>query len=179
MRFWEKVDKSPGLGPQGDCWLWRGARRGSRVAKCSDTFYGGFRWHGKVILAHRAAYMFTYGDSSLPEDVNLLHDCDTPGCVNPSHLFKGDQKNNMRQCVDRGRNFVPPPNPNPLKGEDASNAKLSNIEVNEIIKLLAGKRKYQRTIPTQKDIAKKFGVSPRTITHIKLGITWKHLCPRA
>jgi len=175
MRFWEKVDKSPGLGPQGSCWLWRGGKRGSRVSKLSDTFYGGFKYHGKVVLAHRAAYLFTHGEASLPDDVNLLHDCDTPGCVNPAHLFKGDQGKNMRQCVDRGRNFVPPPHNNAPKGEDSSNAKLSNADVKEILKLLGSKKKHQRTNPTQRDIAKRFGVSSRTITHIKLGATWKHL----
>jgi DNA-binding XRE family transcriptional regulator len=145
------------------------------VSKLSNTFYGGFKYHGKVVLAHRVAYIFTHGDASLPDDVNLLHDCDTPGCVNPSHLFKGDQGKNMRQCVDRGRNFVPPPNPNPPKGEDIGNSKLSNADVNKILKLLAGRRKYQKCHPTQKEIAKQFGVSINTVTNIKMGATWNHL----
>lgn len=35
-RFWSKVDKTPGQGPQGECWEYKGARvRGYGVFKIS------------------------------------------------------------------------------------------------------------------------------------------------
>jgi hypothetical protein len=37
---------------------------------------------------------------SLPEGVDLLHRCDQPSCVNPEHLFIGDQVLNN---IDRDR----------------------------------------------------------------------------
>lgn len=38
-----------------------------------------------------------------PKGALLLHRCDKPLCVEPSHLFYGSQRDNMRDCVLKGR----------------------------------------------------------------------------
>jgi hypothetical protein len=86
-RFWEKVEKTD------NCWLWTGAknRRG----------YGIFTIDGKQKLAHRIAYFLTRGP--LPTNVVLMHACDNPVCVNPSHLVPGTNQQNMEDMLYKGR----------------------------------------------------------------------------
>lgn len=38
-----------------------------------------------------------------PSGAMLLHRCDRPDCIEPSHLFYGSQRDNMRDCVLKGR----------------------------------------------------------------------------
>lgn len=38
-----------------------------------------------------------------PRGAMILHRCDRPNCIEPSHLFYGSQRDNMRDCVLKGR----------------------------------------------------------------------------
>lgn len=88
-RFSAKVQ----AGLMDGCWLWTGAALRSG--------YGSFRWSpGKVVSAHRAAWMLMEGD---PGALHVLHTCDTPLCVNFSHLFLGTAKDNAADKVAKGR----------------------------------------------------------------------------
>jgi len=94
-RFWSKVDKTPGLGRDGDCWEWTG---------CSYlNGYGTVQCDKISTSSHRMAWIFTHGYS--PE-LQLLHSCDNPKCVNPAHLREGTQKENIQDAKDRGRMAV-------------------------------------------------------------------------
>ena len=81
------------LDPNTGCWLWQGYRM--------KDGYGHVRWNGKMILPHRLfAHMFL----GFPLDERqVLHKCDVPACVNPSHLFLGNHAVNMRDCATKGR----------------------------------------------------------------------------
>lgn len=86
-RFWKRVDKS---GPNG-CWQWLGYRQ---------KF--GHGWLGsRYGLAHRYAWKFLVGP--LADAECLLHHCDNPPCVNPSHLYIGTRADNARDKMMRGR----------------------------------------------------------------------------
>lgn len=78
--------------PQG-CWLWTGTthRKG----------YGLFSFHGKKILAHRVA-MTLFGEEPAPGGL-VLHSCDNPRCVNPSHLRLGSYADNALDRAKRDR----------------------------------------------------------------------------
>jgi len=100
-RFWSKVDKDTSSG----CWLWTAGK--------TPLGYGIFQvktekcmgWgHWKSVRAHRFAWELTYG--LIPEGMNVLHKCDNPPCVRPTHLFLGTQKDNVRDMIHKGRGAV-------------------------------------------------------------------------
>ena len=88
-KFAAKVDMS------GRCWLWTAYR--------NRRGYGWFRdgQRGKAVLAHRWAYEGTFGE--IPEGLFVIHSCDTPACVKPSHLRIGTAADNAADMVRRGR----------------------------------------------------------------------------
>ena len=89
-RFCAKVDSS--CGDEG-CWLW--------TAGTNLDGYGSFWINGRYVCAHRLAYALEHGEA--PADIDVLHSCDTPRCVNVHHLSLGDDAENTRQKVERNR----------------------------------------------------------------------------
>ena len=88
-RFWSKVEKTDG------CWIWMASR--------DPKGYGTFGFEGRVHKAHRVAYILAFGE--VPNGAHVLHSCDNPHCVNPSHLRPGTHTDNMQDKVLRGRHF--------------------------------------------------------------------------
>ena len=87
-RFWEKVQKT-----LDGCWNWCGAK--------STAGYGYLRIEKHGVLAHRIAWELTHRD--IPEGMCVLHHCDNPACVNPDHLFLGNQQDNTQDMIAKGR----------------------------------------------------------------------------
>lgn len=90
-RFFEKVIRLPDDG----CWLWTGGK--------TAKGYGQFRPNrpASMVLAHRFSWSVANGE--IPEGLQCLHHCDTPGCVRPDHLFLGTHQDNMDDKVLKGR----------------------------------------------------------------------------
>ena len=96
-RFWSKVDKSQGQGPGGDCWVWT-----AHLNKLGyGQFWMGCRDSGNQYMAHRVAYVISIGD--IPKWIFVLHTCDNPSCVNPTHLWLGTALDNARDRDEKGR----------------------------------------------------------------------------
>lgn len=91
VRFAARIDAAGG--PEA-CHLWLGSRTAGR--------YGKLYVSGQVIYAHRLALSLHLG-RPLRSHEFALHRCDNPPCVNPLHLYVGDQAQNMRDCAERGR----------------------------------------------------------------------------
>jgi hypothetical protein len=89
VRLCEKVKPDEASG----CWHFSGSK--DRLG------YGTIGYDGKVIKAHRAAWMIANGP--IPPTLHVLHKCDTPSCVNPDHLWLGTHDENMRDKVKKGR----------------------------------------------------------------------------
>ena len=73
-RFWVRVDR----GNDDECWIWRGARTGQGYGYLRPNRYA------KNILAHRTAYILTYGE--IAPGMHLHHKCHNRLCCNPAHL---------------------------------------------------------------------------------------------
>jgi len=85
-RFNDKVNKTD------TCWLWKASK---------NKRYGNFSFNGKQIGAHRFSYQHFNGE--LIKGLVVMHTCDNPSCVNPSHLVQGTYKQNVMDMVIKGR----------------------------------------------------------------------------
>lgn len=98
-RFWQKVDKSGG--PDA-CWPWMASRHPSGHGQ---FWADGRRWTASSwILGHLRGRPLQCHGSRKGGDFGL-HRCDNPPCVNPAHLYVGDQQRNVRDAVERGRHY--------------------------------------------------------------------------
>lgn len=137
------------------CWNWT-------AGKDKDG-YGAFKLDGRQQKAHRFAYQMYVGE--IPSGLCICHKCDNPACVNPDHLFPGTQADNMHDRDNKGRwknNW--PDN----SGEKCAAAKLTEDDVGTIRTMYANGAQ-------QVDLAKQFGVCPRTICDIVHYHTWKNI----
>lgn len=148
-RFWLRVDKKgPLLRGNGRCWVWKGAR-------LSDG-YGHLMVAGRSYRAHRWSYEQNFGP--IPPGLSVLHRCDSPPCVNPSHLFLGTQVDNMRDSAAKGRQGHP--------GEKNGRAKLTAANV-AAIRAAATGRYGERS-----ELARQYGISSNQIGLILDGRSW-------
>lgn len=147
----ERFEKNVFPEPNTGCFLWAGCQR-------KKQGYGGFRWNGEMMLAHRVSYALYKGPI---KDKHILHSCDNPSCVNPDHLFAGTHKDNMVDMKLKGRGKS-------LSGSLHYNSKLTEDNVKCILSLL-------KIGVKQNVLAKMFGVHKGTIQGISDGSTWKHV----
>lgn len=151
-RLKEKVE----IDPMTACWNW--------TASLRPTGYGQMRYLGTTELAHRVSWMLFRGPIPKAENVygtmNVLHHCDNPKCVNPEHLFIGDQADNAKDAVSKKRWGK-----RGCKGENHGRSKLTEKDV--------------RTIRTSdlsaSQLAVKHGVSKSAIQHVLKKRSWMHL----
>lgn len=89
----ERFEKYTMPEPNSGCLLWIGSvdRRG----------YGEFHLNGRTALAHRVAWALA--GHELHDDINILHKCDNPPCVNERHLFEGTRADNLNDMALKGR----------------------------------------------------------------------------
>ncbi len=142
-KFWDRVDKS------GECWIWLG--------NTNATGYGVVKRNGKRLGVHRVSYQMALG--AIPDGLWVLHTCDNPSCVNPSHLFVGTAQDNIRDMVQKDRQ---------AKGERGGTAKLTEAQVIEI-------RVSYENGKTICALAEYFQVWQSTIRRIVRRNSWRHV----
>lgn len=134
------------------CWLWTGYVR--------ENGYANFRYKDSTWRAHRVSYDLFVGP--IPKGKMVLHKCDVKECVRPEHLYIGDHARNMRDVVERKRQWYHPPKGH-LSGEKNPKAKLSNDDV-EFIR--TNYVRYKNFGMNSIALSKKYGVSPSTILRV-------------
>jgi hypothetical protein len=110
--------------------------------------------------AHRVSWELHRG--LIPDGLYVLHQCDTPLCVNPNHLFLGTQSDNIKDAFVKGRKTSPR-----NSGEGHPMSKLTNEDVRRI-------REMGGTT-TQQELARRFKVHQSNISNILLGKRWSHI----
>lgn len=146
-RFWPQVDRK---GPD-ECWNWMGFK--------NSAGYGRLRVDGRKELAHRVSWSDRNG--AIPNGLCVLHRCDNPACVNPSHLFLGTRTVNNADRHSKGRSGAP-------HGEKSSFARFRDDQIPYVCALL-------KAGLSQSDVARAYGVHKGTISHIARGGTWGHI----
>lgn len=147
-RFWKHVTFTS------TCWLWNGAH---------NTHGYGLLWHrnGKrkwATLVHRIAWELHNGP--IPEGFCVCHHCDTPNCINPSHLFVGTLTDNIRDMDRKGRRAIEGRHPR---------AKLTPEDVRAIRKV------YVPGICTYRQLALQYDVHHTIILDIVKHRIWRRV----
>lgn len=145
----ERIDKH--IVSKANCWL-------TDLACNFDGGYPQIEINGKIRRLSRV--MFELYKGEITPGKLVCHQCDNPACINPDHLFLGTPKDNSMDMIIKNRQ---------AKGFQHGRAKLNEEKVLEI------KRDLAETNLTQKEIAKKYGVSKMNISHIKNGHLWSHV----
>ena len=109
---------------------------------------------------NRAAWFLWHGET--PAGKYVLHTCDNRKCVRPDHLYLGDAKDNIHDCMNGGR-FTPP------MGEKQGHAKLTRGDVIDIRRrcVLGGENQYV--------VAEEYGLSQSWVSRICKRESWRHV----
>jgi len=151
-RFLAKISKDSNTG----CWNWTGAKHWN-----GNGYYGSFRLSNprRQYLAHRAAWLLFKNEE--PNEYCICHHCDNRLCVNPEHLFKGTQRDNMQDMIRKGRG-------NHAWGQFHACAKLTNKQAEEI-------RALHKEGHFKKHIAHMYGVDSKTVRMIIANKSYHHI----
>lgn len=136
------------------CWIW--------TKSLDGRGYGQLCSFGKLGRAHRISYQLFVGE--IPPRMFVCHRCDTPACVNPSHLWLGTSKDNARDACSKGR-----ARGGSMKGETHPFAKLNDDDVISI------RRNHAEGVASYEALAAEHGVSKGAIAFIVRRRTWRHV----
>ncbi len=148
MTLRERFDAKWMPEPYSGCWLWTGA--------IGSTGYGQLKIGHRAVTASRVSWELHRGE--IPDNLCVLHHCDTRPCVNPDHLYLGDVAQNNKDARDRGQWY-------PLLGEKHGMSKLTEDDVLSI----------RASSETPTILSKRFNISTLTIWEIRTRKKWKHI----
>lgn len=89
----EKISSKSIYVESSGCLIWSGSKAGNG--------YGVIFCEGSNKYVHRVVYEFF--KQNIDQGKCIMHTCDNPPCVNPSHLIMGTAKDNMLDKSKKGR----------------------------------------------------------------------------
>lgn len=122
--------------------------------KSKPRGYPAWDRNGKRLSIHR--YMYQKYKGKILKGIYVCHTCDNKGCINPTHLFLGTQKDNIQDALTKGR---------VAHGENNGSSILTERQVLEI-------RDAKGTL---KEIGKEYKTSYTNVRSIKRKQTWSWL----
>lgn len=131
------------------CWLWTGPTRNG---------YGRISVKGSLRSVHRVSYEIFVG--SIPDELDVLHQCDVRNCIKPDHLFLGNDFVNMQDMIQKGRWSL-------HYGESNGMAK-TPIRTIRLI------REFGKIVTNKSKLARILGISRGRVSSVLLGYSWKH-----
>lgn len=144
------------VNPETGCWEWQASK--------TPLGYGQMRFQGTRRLSHRVAWILFRGpiptDENAYETMGVLHSCDNPACVNPEHLFLGNQQANALDAVSKNRWGK-----RGMTGESHGRAVVTEEQV----------RAIRASSASPAELAIQFGLSKGAIQHILKRRSWKHI----
>lgn len=147
-RLWARVaDRIWKVDPFSGCWL-------------CDLWLDGHGYPRGVarlrVRRDRRASWISYWmhNGPVPAGAFVLHRCDVRSCVNPGHLFLGDQAANMADMVAKGRS---------LRGR-----KVPRLTVDQV-------RDIRGSRETLAELAERLGVCIDSVWKARRGLTWRHI----
>jgi len=133
------------------CWNWNGA--------LNTSGYAWMSYLGRSRIVSRVAWELENGPISV--GLCVLHRCDNRKCINPSHLFLGDNLTNQRDMIAKGR------------GRKAFGSRSGVAKLNE--QLVVQMREAYSLGSTPTDIARQHGLPRSTVWHALNKRTWRHV----
>lgn len=146
--LWHRLLRGAAIDINSGCWIWLRSNTGR---------YGQISRKKKLIYNHRLMYELAIGP--IEKGLFVCHTCDTPLCINPSHLFTGTHSENMADGVRKGRIN---------QGSNNPHSRLNDDNIRDI-------RRMIRDGVYQHDIAIKYNVARVTISQIHTGKRWAHV----
>jgi len=148
--FWKKVE----IKDEDSCWIWKG--------KHCHNGYGQLKINRKDKMAHRVSWIIHFGE--IPEGMIVCHHCDNPECVNPKHLFIGTYKDNIADCIRKGRNKT-----SILRGESNGSSKLKDSQIPII------RQKYSTGEYSLRKLGKEYGIGFEAIRRVIKHMSFKNI----
>lgn len=143
---------------EGDaCWPWTGSTQ--------KKGYGVFRSQ----RSHRLSYLVFRGP--IPEGHGVLHTCDNPPCMRPSHLFTGTKQDNVDDMVKKNRQATGDrhgarTHPERIhRGNDHLGSKLTEQDVID----------FRLSTLSNRELADIYGLDISTVRKARIGESWRHV----
>lgn len=147
-RFWESVSARSANSDSG-CVLWMGGkdRKGYPVA----------RWKIKHWYVHRLVLMRKLRQA-IPPHILACHSCDTPGCINPDHLWPGSISDNNKDAAEKKRS----------RGAQGLNNGQSTLTREQVLAI-------RTSDMTDRAMANFYGVAINTIWKARTGRSYQNI----
>ena len=133
-----------------DCTLFHG--------RLDNNGYGTLRVDGVTTGAHRLAWTEAFGP--IPPGMQVCHHCDVRCCINPAHLWLGDNVQNTADRHAKGRS---------VRGERHGRAKISEDQARAIL----------TDTRSCREVADEYGIAGNTVSRIRTGKLWTHIAAPA